>query len=124
MLYNVVIVSAARQSGAAMMLLFSRPVMSHSLRPHGLQHARPLCPSPSPEVCSSLCPCESAIHIHISPLIWISFPCRSPQSPENSSLCHTVGSHQLSVLHLVSIVYMCQSQTPNSSHRLPPYRVK
>ena len=33
-------------------LLFSCPVMSETLlRPHGLQHARPPCPSPSPEVC-------------------------------------------------------------------------
>ena len=35
--------------------LFSRSVVSHSLWPHGLQHARLACPSPSPEVCSSSC---------------------------------------------------------------------
>ena len=35
--------------------LFSRLVMSDSLRPHGLQHARPPCPSPSPRVCPSSC---------------------------------------------------------------------
>ena len=29
---------------------FSRSVVSDSLRPHELQHARPPCPSPSPEV--------------------------------------------------------------------------
>ena len=34
-------------------LLFSRSVMSHSLRPHGLQHARLPCPSPIPRACSS-----------------------------------------------------------------------
>ena len=27
---------------------FSRSVVSESLRPHGLQHARPTCPSPTP----------------------------------------------------------------------------
>ena len=27
---------------------FSRSVMSNSLRPHGLQHARPPCPLPTP----------------------------------------------------------------------------
>ena len=32
---------------------FSRPVMSNSLRPHGLQHARPPCLSPPPKVCPS-----------------------------------------------------------------------
>ena len=59
---------------------------------------------------------ESAIHIHISPLFWISFPFRSLQSIQQSSLCYTVGSHQLSILYIVSIVYICQSPFPNSSH--------
>ena len=36
-------------------LSFSCPVMSNSLQPHGLQHARPLCPPPSPKVCPSSC---------------------------------------------------------------------
>ena len=35
---------------------FSRSVMSDSLRPHGLQHARLLCPSASPRACSNSCP--------------------------------------------------------------------
>ena len=62
---------------------------------------------------------ESAICIHISPLFWISFPFSSPQSTEQSSLCYIVGSHQLSVLYIV--VYICQSQSPNSSHpSFPP----
>ena len=30
------------------LLLFSHPVVSNSLLSHGLQHTRPLCPSPSP----------------------------------------------------------------------------
>ena len=35
---------------------FSHSVMSDSLRPHGLQHARLPCPSPASKVCSNLCP--------------------------------------------------------------------
>ena len=35
---------------------FSRSVMSDSLRAHGLQHARPPCPSPTPGVHSNSCP--------------------------------------------------------------------
>ena len=31
--------------------------------------------------------------VYISPLFWISFPFRSPQSSENSSLCYTDGSY-------------------------------
>ena len=38
------------------LLLFSHYVMSNSLQPHGLQHARLLCPSLSPWVCSNSCP--------------------------------------------------------------------
>ena len=37
-------------------MLFSHSVMSNSLRPHGLQHARLPCPSLTPRVCSDLCP--------------------------------------------------------------------
>ena len=35
---------------------FCCSVMSHSLQPHGLQHARLPCPSPTPSVYSNLCP--------------------------------------------------------------------
>ena len=34
---------------------FSHSVMSDSLRPHGLQHARPPCPSPTPRAYLSSC---------------------------------------------------------------------
>ena len=37
-----------------LLLLFSCPVLSDSLWPHGLQHTRPPYPSPSPRVCWSL----------------------------------------------------------------------
>ena len=38
------------------MLLFCHPVVSDSLRPHGLKPFRSLCPSPSPQICPSSCP--------------------------------------------------------------------
>ena len=50
----------------AMWLLFSHQVMSNSLQPHGLQHARPPCPSPSPRLCSSSCPLNQWCHPIIS----------------------------------------------------------
>ena len=43
------------------LILFSRSVMSNSLRPHGLQHARPPCPSPSPGVHSDSTSIESVM---------------------------------------------------------------
>ena len=38
-----------------LLLLFSHPIVSNSLKPHGLEHARPPRPSPSPGVCLSSC---------------------------------------------------------------------
>ena len=45
---------------------FSCPVVSDSLRPHGLQHARLPCPSPTPRACSSSCPSSWWCHPTIS----------------------------------------------------------
>ena len=45
---------------------FSHSVMSDSLRPNGLQHARPPCPSPTPEVYSNSCPLVQWYHPIIS----------------------------------------------------------
>ena len=53
------------------LLLFSRSVVSDSLRPHGLQHARLPCLSLSPRVCSNPCPlswwCHPTISSSIAP---------------------------------------------------------
>ena len=50
---------------------FSRSVVSDSLRPHGLQHARPPCPSPTPRVYPNPCPlcwwCHPAISSNVVP---------------------------------------------------------
>ena len=45
---------------------FSHSVMSDSLRPHELQHARPPCPSPTPRVYSNPCPLSWWCHPTIS----------------------------------------------------------
>ena len=45
---------------------FSRSVVSDSLRPHELQHARPLSPSPTPGVHSNSCPSNQWCHPAIS----------------------------------------------------------
>ena len=44
------------------LLLYSCSVMSNSLRPHGLQHARPPCPLLCPRVCSNSCPLNQWCH--------------------------------------------------------------
>ena len=59
---------------------FSSSVMSDSLWPHGLQHTRLPCPSPTPEACSNTCPssrwCHPIISSSVSPFSsWLqSFP--------------------------------------------------
>ena len=41
---------------------FSHSVVSDSLWPHGLQHARPPCPSPTSGACSNSCPSSQWCH--------------------------------------------------------------
>ena len=55
-------------------LQFSCSVMSNSLWPHGLQHTRPPCPSPTPRDYSNSCPSSQWCHPTIS-------SCRSPLLP-------------------------------------------
>ena len=59
---------------------FSHSVMSNSLWPHGLQHTRPPCPSPTPKVYSS-------------------YPLSSPSPPAFNLSCIRVFSNEL-VLHI------------------------
>ena len=59
-----------------MCLLFSQPCLT--LRPHGLQHARPPCPSPSPGPCSNSCTLILSCHSNISSTVVPFSPC--PQS--------------------------------------------
>ena len=45
---------------------FSCSVVSNSLRPRGLQHSRPPCPSPTPRVCPNSCPLSLWCHPTVS----------------------------------------------------------
>ena len=69
---------------------FSCSVMSNSLRPHGLQHASPPCPSPTPRVHPDPCPLSQWCHPTISSSIVPFSSC--PQSLPAS------GSFQMSQL--------------------------
>ena len=55
-------VDSARGAGC----FFSRSVGSDSLPPHGPQHGRPPCPSPTPRACSNSCPSSRRCHPTIS----------------------------------------------------------
>ena len=54
---------------------FSHSVMSNSLRPHGLQHARLPCPSPTFGACSNSCPLSQWCHLTISSSVTPFSPC-------------------------------------------------
>ena len=62
------------QSSVISSVQFSRSVVSDSLRSHGLQHARPPCPSPTPGVYSNSCPLSQWYHPTISSSV-IPFSC-------------------------------------------------
>ena len=70
----------------------SHSVMSDSLRPHGLQHARPPCPSPTPRVYST--------HVHwVGDAIQPSHPLSSPSPPAPNPSQHQSLFNE-SVLHM------------------------
>ena len=58
LLYNLYLLFSSVQ--------FSCSVTSDSLRPHGSQHARPPCPSPTPRVYPNSCPLSGWCHLTIS----------------------------------------------------------
>ena len=66
----------------AISVQFSHSVMSNSLLPHGLQHVRPHCPSPTPRVYPNSCPLTWWYHPTISSSIipFSSFPQSYPAS--------------------------------------------
>ena len=63
---------------------FSHSVVSDSLRPHGLQHARPPCPSPAPRVYPNSCPLSWWCHPTISSSV-VPFSSRLQSFPVSGS---------------------------------------
>ena len=63
---------------------FSRSVVSNSLRSHGLQHARPPCPSSPPGVYSNSCPLSRWCHPTISSSV-VPFSSRLQSFPASGS---------------------------------------
>ena len=85
---------------------FSRLVMSDSLRPHELQHARPTCPSPTPGVHPNPCPlirwCHPTISSSVNPF---SCPQSLPASESYPMSQHfTWGGQSIEVSALASVL--------------------
>ena len=63
---------------------FSCSVVSDSLQPHELQHARPPCPSPTPRACSNSYPSSQWCHPTISSSV-VTFSSHLPSFPASGS---------------------------------------
>ena len=89
---------------------FSRSVMSNSLWPHELQHARPPCPSPTPGVTQT--------HVHwVSDAIQPSHPLLSPSPPVLNPSQHQGLFLWVSSSHQVAKVLEFQLQiSPSNEH--------
>ena len=86
---------------------FSCSVMSDSLRPHELQHARPPCPSPTPGVHSASRPSSQWCHPAISSSVvpFSSCPQSLPASePFPMSQLFTWGGQSIGVSALASVL--------------------
>ena len=88
---------------------FSRSVMSNSLRPHGLQHARLLCPSLTPGACSNSCPLSRWCHPTISSSV-VSFSSHLQSFPTSGSFqmsqFFTLGGQSIGVSGSASVFPM------------------
>ena len=80
------------QGGTQCTVQFSRSVVSDSLQPHGLQHARPPCPSPTPKAYPNSCPSRRWCHPTISS--------SSSPSPPTFNLSQHWGLFSESVLRI------------------------
>ena len=80
------------------LIQFSRSVVSDSLRPHELQHAKPPCPSPSPGVHPNSSPSSQWCHPAIS----------SPSPPAPNPSQHQTLLQWVNTLHEVSKVQELQ----------------
>ena len=63
---------------------FSCLVLCNSLRPHGLQHSRPPCPSPTRGIYLNSCPFNWFCHLTISSSV-VPFPSHLPSFPASGS---------------------------------------
>ena len=100
---------------------FSHSVMSDSLQPHELQHARPPCPSPSPGVHSDSHPSSQWCH-PASDAIQPSHPLSSPSPPAPNPSQHqglfqwVSSSHQVAKVLGFQLQHQSFQWTPRTNH--------
>ena len=88
---------------------FTRSVMSYSLQPHGLQHTRAPCPSPTPRVYSNSCPLSQWYHPTILSSLVLFSSCLQSFPASGSfqiSQFFTSGGQSIGVSALASVLPM------------------
>ena len=88
---------------------FIRSVVSDFFWPHGLQHTRPPCPSPTPRACSNSCPSSWWCHLTISSSVFPFFTCLQSFPASGSfpvSQFFTSGGQTIGVSALASVLPM------------------
>ena len=134
------------ESFTCYLMLFDRSAVSDSLWPHGLQHARLPCPSPSPRLCSNSYPLSQWYHPTISssvthfssclhsfpasasfPMSWlfaseseVTQSCPTLWDPMDSSLpgFSIHGIFQAKILEWVAIYFCRRSSWPRDQTRV------
>ena len=88
---------------------FSHSVVSNSMWPHGLQHTRPPCPSPTPGVYSNSCPLTWWCHTTVSSSVIPFSPCLQSFPASGSFLrgwLFTSGGQSIAASASASVVPM------------------
>ena len=102
-------INGLSHSGVVSLSQFSRSVVFNSTWPHGLQHARPPSPSPTPEAYSKSCPLSWWCHATISSSV-LPFSSRLQSFPASRSFqmsqLFTSGGQRIGVSASASVLPM------------------
>ena len=103
------ICKSRKQCYSFLSVQFSHSVMSNSLQPHGLQHTRLPCPSPTPRAYSDSCPLSWWCHPIISSFVILFSSCLQSFPASGSfpmSQFFTSGGQSIGVSASISVLPM------------------
>ena len=107
--YILILLEKSLGCGIKRSVQFCHSVMSNSLQPHRLQHARFPCPSPTPKACLNSCSSHRGCHSTISSSVIPFSSCLQSFPPSGSfqmSQFFTVGGQSIGVSASASVLPM------------------